>query len=175
MTDCVVCERYIPLSSKNARLLVLPDSKHLVCNSTCLSEGEKLIAKRDLELSEEALTDSSSSTISKEAPLTIQKSHDAQNKLRTKVRTAPPAIKTSSTVQKKETPQAQREDKIKAPTSPLLMSKKLLFFLSLLSFVGFLLGFEDSSFGRYIYSLLEWWVLFSIPLVIQLIYIRIFS
>ena len=63
MTDCFVCERYIPLSSRNARLLVLPDTKHLVCNSTCLSEGEKLIAKRDLELSEEASADSKTSTL----------------------------------------------------------------------------------------------------------------
>jgi len=55
------------------------------------------------------------------------------------------------------------------------MRKKLMFVFCLISLFGFLYGFNSvTEYGLSFLNLLEVWIAFSLPLIIQLIYISIF-
>ena len=54
------------------------------------------------------------------------------------------------------------------------MKKNLLFVFSLLSLLGFMFGLDDYSDYGYIEDLFPIWGYFSVPLIIQLIWLRIF-
>ena len=53
MTDCIVCESHISFTKKNVRVLTISGIKHLVCNTTCLANGQGLEDEKDLETSKE--------------------------------------------------------------------------------------------------------------------------